>query len=265
LKSQGGSINYNSKIPLAVDSGAVVSNITLSEMVKAVKSAELIPIAKVSILNDNIAPKFNRNLSYKIENSDSLWFDNNVQSGGKPWISPFEADTQEYISQIAKEISSAGFTQVICTDVAFPEFRQSDITYVGEIVKNANRYETLLNTFNTYKENSEGAQVLLEVSAAKILSGTEEVFVPEKLENTTVAVKFTPTDFEKNIAVDGTEIVLKGVKTYDKVKMIFEKVKAKSAELTIVPCINKQAYSDADLAEAKKALTDLGYKFIIVQ
>ena len=150
FKAEGGAIYYKTASETAaLSTDAVKSDITAAQIIGTFRSQGITPIVKLNLLYDNNRydyPDGTRVCSYKFASDNSNWLDNKPSSGGKPWISPFDKDTQEYIAFLADEIYGAGCEIIICDGVVFPPFHNSDLNYIGDIVKSADRYKTLINT-----------------------------------------------------------------------------------------------------------------------
>ena len=112
----------------------------------------------------------------------SRWLDNTKAKGGKAWVSPFSSVTQTYLSDLVKEIADAGFFEIWCTGVTFPNFRSSDLDYLGDQVKNADRAEALTDLLNQLGDAAGAVPVLLYANAQQAESGQAEAFRPDELE-----------------------------------------------------------------------------------
>lgn len=267
LKADGGQIYYLTENETAKSAGAVVGTLTAPAIVKIITDNGMTPVAEINVLKDHIAPKGNSALSYKFENQDTVWYDNDPAQGGKPWLSPFSDATKTYISQISDEIARAGFTKIIASGIVFPPFLQSDLNYIGATVKDANRHIELTAMAQIIKTqaNLTQAETDLKIPALDILSGKSEVFVPEELLGIKIVAEINPSQIpDKIILKDTTELNLLNMGVYDKVKAILQKTSDYAGENVLVPSILKTGLSEADYNEVLRALTDLGYKSYIL-
>ena len=197
LKIQGGTILYKTTVALAEACGAAQGTLTLEEILSAVEEAGLMPVAQCSLLYDNLLPEADATAGYVIAASGTRWLDNSADNGGKPWVSPFSTVTVQYLTDLITEISAAGFVQVWCSDVMFPDFRTSDLEYIGEIVQDANRGDTLTALLNILSDAAADVPIFLETDAASLLDGTEEAFDAEMLEISGIVLDLgTETDAE---------------------------------------------------------------------
>jgi hypothetical protein len=184
LKVQGGQIKYASENKNAQLAGAVDSTLTLDEIYSAIADAGFYPCAQMSLLYDSVYPSYNINASYVTE-SGSRWIDNDINAGGKTWLDPSKEDCVVYLQSLLTEITSAGFQTVLCTDVVFPEFRESDVEYLGEEVVAEDRYKTLVSLIDELEKTAEknNALLMLETDISGYISGDTKQLV----ENSTSA------------------------------------------------------------------------------
>lgn len=133
LKIAGGELCYQTDVALAKSCGAAKGSLQLSEIAEAAKAQGWTPVAQLSLLRDNLLPDADAEAGYMVT-SGGRWLDNTKENGGKAWASPFSDVTVQYLKDITAEVTAAGFSQIWCTDVVFPDFRNSDLTYIGESV-----------------------------------------------------------------------------------------------------------------------------------
>lgn len=180
LKVSGGAVLYQTKSTLAQTCGAAQGTLSLAEMVTAAQDAGFSPVAQVSLLADNLLPDAEPEAGFLVTDG-SRWLDNSQENGGKPWVSPFSEVTIQYLTELVQEVAASGMTQIWCTDVTFPAFRSSDLDYIGQSVQRDDRNMVLIQLTNDMTEAAGTVPVYLEVSAARLAAGTEEVFVPQQL------------------------------------------------------------------------------------
>ncbi len=206
LKVEGGEIYYASKVLGASESGAVKSAITLNEIVSEIKNAGYKPAAEISILRDNIFPLTYKDSGYTLKDSGSAWLDDSAENGGKPWLSPFSETAQSYIRGIASEASEAGFEKIICSDMVFPPFRESDLALIGNPVSGSDRYTGLTMLANMLYNDifSSGSSMMLEVSAVDILQENNEVIQPMLLDVSTIVLDIDFDEIGDEVIAPGT-------------------------------------------------------------
>ncbi len=247
LKTTGGDVNYASQISSAQLSGAVSSDISLSEIVSAITEKGLTPVAEISTVADNIYPVTYKKAAYQFEDGyTGEWLDNKAEAGGKPWLSPFSPVAQDYLCALVDEITSSGIKSVICTDNYFPPFREKDLGYIGEIVKSPERYKGLTGLVNMLAQtaSANGGKVMLEVSASDIINSSAEVFKPEEFGTMSVVVTVNMNDFSG-----------------ESLHSVLDKVKGMTGNMKLVPCV----VSDGDSASAVNTLKSMGYDLYMIK
>lgn len=267
LKIQGGEIYFNTQNAIAMNGKAVKGTLTAADIVRIIKESGLTPVAQMSILYDNLAPRADYHIGYQFENEETMWLDNSPQNGGKPWMSPFSEQAKVYISQLIGEVGNAGFTKLITTDYVFPRFLDSDLNYIGAIVKDPNRNNALTSFAQFVKTEAEkyNMQTVLVVSAVEVMSGTSSVLIPDNLKGITISSQIDIAALPVNITLkDGTVVDLSTLGVYDKVKTITTKVAELSGTTKIIPVLNAIGLSENDVNEAIRAITDLGYSNYVI-
>lgn len=268
LKAQGGEVYFNTQNAVAVRSKAIKGTLALADIVRIIKENQLTPVAEMSILYDNISPKADYLIGYKFENENSMWLDANPQAGGKPWMSPFSDPAKAYITQLTDEITAAGFTKLVVSDVIFPTFRGNDLNYIGAVVKDPNRHTALTSMVNLIKSRTDltKAQTLLKASALDIVSGNSEVFVPAELAGIDFIVQIDIAKLPPSVTLkDQANVDLSKMSVYDKTKTLLSKSAESAAKNKVIPSVDVTGLSEQDAKEVLRAITDLGYKDYIIR
>lgn len=269
LKVQGGKIYYNTASNFAKTAeDAIVGKLYSGQISAIIKKEGFEAIAYVNLLEDNNRYGENRDGSYRIASDDSTWLDNAPSKGGKPWLSPFETDTQEYVQFIASEIAGTGFDYVVFDGLMFPAFRNSDLSYIGEIVKSETRYKALINitdiALNSVRATSSTA--LLNVSAADILAGTEEVFKPDELDFDMITVEYVPSELPSIALINNEETALAELPANNRAYVVFSEIqRLVGDDVTIVPVLRQSDFSQADFNETITAILSLDCESYIIR
>lgn len=261
LKVEGGKIYYNTASAMAESSeNAVAGTMYAGQIASIIKNEGFTAIAYINLLEDNNRYGENRTGSYKTTD-DSTWLDNAPTKGGKPWLSPFDADTQEFVRFISNEVANSGFDHIIYDGAVFPNFRNSDKAYIGESVQSETRYKALVNIANIAAQTSEayGANSILTVSAADVLEGTAEVFKPSELNYSIIAVEYSPENIPPTALINGEEAALSELSANNKAYTVFSEMqRLAGAEIKIVPVLTHAEFSQADFNEVITAVRSLG-------
>lgn len=268
LKAKGGKFYYKtgSQMALSAD-GAVAGDMYAGQIAAMIKNAGFIPIAKVNLLEDHNLYGEYKTGAYRFEGSTSTWLDNAASSGGKPWLSPFDTDTQSYAAYLSNEVSSSGFDSIIFDGIVFPPFRNSDLNYIGAIVKDPNKYKSLISIADIAAKAAEAnnTSVIVTVSAGDVLKGTSDLFKPAELTVKTVSAEYFPGELENTALINGEEIALSELTAYERAKVVFSEIKRLAGEdITIVPALRQTDFSQADFSDTISAFMDLGFDSYII-
>lgn len=265
IKISGGEIYYASQVYEAQMCGAVKSELTLNDITSAIRYSGFKPVAEVSLLRDNIVPQTYPDTGYKTVDDGSRWIDNTVESGGKPWISPFSDTAKAYLNSIADEISAADFDKVIFSDVVFPYFRESDLELLGDEVKSSERYNALTSLANTMysKMTNSGTAMMLEVSVVDILRGNCEVLQPMMLDVNTIVLDVDLDEMGSGVQTDTTLYEFAGTAAENTSKAI-DLVKDKLSDYNVAVRLSGDSFSPDALADAKEVIADHGYSSFII-
>ncbi|MCM1023896.1 MAG: putative glycoside hydrolase [Prevotella sp.] len=263
LKAEGGKIYYKtgSQMALTAD-GAVAGDMYAGQIAAMIRNAGFIPIASVNLLEDHNLYGEYKTGSYHFEGTTSTWLDDSAANGGKPWLSPFDTDTQSYAAYLSNEVSGAGFEYVIFDGIVFPNFRSSDLNYIGASVKDPNKYKALISIADIAAKAAEtnGASVLVTVSAGDIISGKSDLFKPAELTVKTVSAEYFPNELDSTALINGEEVALAELAAYDKAKVVFTEIKRLAGEdITIVPALKQTDFSQADFSDTISAFMDMGF------
>ncbi len=265
MKTEGGIFHYKTDIDFVdtvIDGDdPVVSELTASEIANAAEAEGLRPAALISVLYDNNRYGDYRDGSYR-SLDDSTWLDTSPEKGGKPWLSPFDPVTQEYLCDIVRELSEAGFKEIICDDFIFPEFRSSDIELLGEDVSPyGDRHLALsgLAVMLTEAGAETGAQVMLRITANSVIKNYSELFYPYDLQGCSIIIDYSENNISRTMVYNDSEYILDGMDMYEKTSAIYKNVTSQCLDMETFPMIEEDSMSADDFSKAVKALTDMGY------
>lgn len=251
LKTTGGKVNYASSVSTASLSGAVSSDLTLSEIVNAVTEKGLVPVAELSTVADNIYPMTYKKSAYQFDDGyTGEWLDNRAEDGGKPWLSPFSSEAAEYLCALTDEITSAGIKTVICTDNYFPPFREKDLGYIGEIVKSETRYKGLTDLVNKINSSaaSNGGKAMLSVSAADVFNSSAEVFKPEEFGAMPVVVTINMNELSET-----------------SVSSVLKKLDEMTGGMKLVPCLITEGQTETWVSSSINTFKSMGYDLYMIK
>ncbi len=264
LKAEGGNLNYKSQLPLVQNTNVCISDISASEIATIISEYHMKPIARINTLTDHLIPKVDRYMGYRFENENSAWYDNKVEKGGKPWLSPFAPKTIQYLADVAGEVSDAGFETIIICDLEFFPFRKNDFTYIGEIIQSEDRYKALLNVADAM-QNAIGNTINLEVSAKSIIDGTCEAFKPTETPEIIYLVTYNSSEFKSTVKIAGEEKAIREMAESEKAVLVLNEVKSKANGREIIPCIESESLNDTSIKDIISALVEAGYDSYVLK
>lgn len=257
LKAKGGLIYYKSAAELAVKEGTIKSEITAPRLAELVKAAGLAAIAEVNLLEDNVNCKITKAAGYSFE-SGGAWYDNSIENGGRPWLSPFSATTKTFFTQLAGEVSTAGFDLIICSGVTFPPLRAGDLNYIGTIVKDPVRYKILVEAVAVFENAAKAANVKLavELSAKQVLEDTCEAYRPAEMKPDFYMLTYNAAEIGNKMMLGDTEIFNKDTPIAERIKTVFTRAEEKVGA-PILACVERTDLAPADLAAAIPAMWEV--------
>jgi len=264
LKTKGGAIYFETYSDEAIISGAVQSRMSPDVIAQTIKLAGYTPCAEISTFRDHIVPMSYHEYSYNTVDDNSLWYDNSPENDGKPWLSPFSEGSINYVSFLVSEAVSAGFEKVVCSDIMFPEFRDSDLEMLDPVLANKDRYKVLTSASNKLYETaiSEGASMMLEVSAVDILRNKAEVLDPMLLSVNTVVLDIDLDEIGSEVKNIATVYEFNGTPAENTVKML-GLAKDSLSDFNVVVRISG-TLSEEDAEEARQAVLQEGYNSFIL-
>lgn len=265
LKISGGEIYYASQIYEAQACGSVQSELTLDEIVSAIRAEGFTPVAELSLLRDNLLPQTYPDASYKIASDGSNWLDNDSASGGKPWASPFSELTQAYLNSIAGEVAAADFDKIICCDAVFPPFKESDIELLDFDTDSEDFHTALtlvVNQLYSSTTNS-GSAMFLEISAEDLIMGYDDIIQPMLLDVSTLVLDIDFDVLDSGITTDTTLYEFAGTPSENAVKAM-DLVQDKLSDYNVVVRLSGDNTDEDSLLQAKDSISDLGYSSFII-
>lgn len=265
LKVSGGEIYYGTNNYYANSAGIVQSYTRLSDIVSAISSAGYKPVASVSIFYDNIIPDYFRDMSYLTVDDGSQWIDNDIEAGGKPWMNPFSQSSVSYNNDIVEEIAGAGFDKVVCSDIVFPDFRPSDVEYLGERVVSIDRYMALTSAANTFYETimSKGSSMMLEVNASDLLKGKDDVLQPMLLKVSSVILNIDLDLISYGVYTGDTVYEFTGTPS-ENVKKMLDLVSGDVEDFNVAVRVSGATLSTQDLIDTKDEIVEYGFDSYIL-
>lgn len=265
LKARGGKIYYATASQEAHACGAVSSSLTLADIVKAIEDSGFKPAAEISTFYDNQLPTYLPEAGYVTVDDGSQWVDNDPQHGGAPWTTPTSAEALTYITDIIGEATDAGFERVICTDIMYPYFRESDLALLDEQYGRTDRFLALTSAANLFYEKSVsgGASMYVGVSAADMLRGNCDVLNAPLLSANTVVLSID-TDELKDGVTDGKMLYEFEGSPADMTEKCLGFLSGRLTDFNVTVRISGSAATAEELAAAKDKAAAHGYSSFVI-
>ena len=265
LKESGGNIYYATNNYYATSSGIVCSALSAKDIASMITSAGYKPVALVSTFNDNTVPMYFQDMSYLTYADGTLWIDNSAEAGGKPWMNPYSESAVNYNADIVDEITAAGFDKVVCSDFVFPDFRQSDIEYLGDRYVRSDRYMALTSAANLMydKAMKNGSRMFLEVNAADLLRGKNDIVQPMLLKVNTVILNIDLDAISYGVYTSDTVYEFNGTPA-ENVKKMLDLVGEELDEFNVVVRVSGSAAGVQELLDAKDEIVECGYDSYVI-
>lgn len=131
VKDAGGNIYYPSAVAMAA-AGLSPTQLDLPSLIKAFSENGVTLTAKLYAYRDPIAASANRSAAVNYRGQEGvLWLDNAQDKGGKPWLSPYSAEAQQYILDMVAELTQMGFGHIVVDAVQYPAVYSLDYTGYG--------------------------------------------------------------------------------------------------------------------------------------
>ena len=264
LKNTYGNVFYNSNLESVKAVSAVdASAINVVDVLTMLKQKGITPIAEINAFKDVIGTK---NSEAKIKyagNSSWSWLDR--QEGGKPWLNPYSSAAQKYITDIALELTTLGFENIMVSSVMFPDVKTGSYADFGEIANTVSRDRALSDFTASLKTalNSKGAKLMLRfnykeaIDANNIIYGgknplsfSADVFVPEA----------SLSDYSGRIELQGEVIEDAALDAAQTLSLVSKDIKAVAGDknLTLIISgktdLNGKTYTDAQIEAQINAL-----------
>ena len=254
LKDRNGYFRYKTAIEGAADSVLVTGTMTLEEIMKVFRENGIVPIAEIAVLSDEKGCELFTDMSYKcIDSPATSWLDYSL-SPPRRWANPDSSATREYFAKVTAELMTAGFENILLTDVIFPNFQHYDNVYIAAKYFAQDRYKLLYNVVK--------AGNMIEMKASDVIGEefgrTAEVLNDvSQLHGNSVALIISRSDLPTDAGYPADAKTL--------VETVLSLAAKKTGDLRIVPVIDSSGFDDAERAKIAGSLGSLGYDSYIMR
>lgn len=255
LKSDTGGFLYKSEIAGIKDSEAVTGTLTAKQIYDTITEAGLEPQARINTLKDHTSPSYVDDIKF-VAVEGWGWLDNYADQGGKPWVSAFGSRTPQFVSSVVRELSNAGFKQIVLANTVFPAFRPADYGYLADINDSKKRSDALWSVVSACQEAAGDAKLLIEMDAAELL-GTERLSTTAELANDRAKLE------ETELLLDYTGMVTSGANSYAQARSFIGRMQGAYSGQRYSVVISRSQLSQADLDAVTQAFTESGINVFI--
>ena len=172
VKTEDGLLLYSSQISSVKDTELVAGSMTASQIVGVVKDRGFERVvALVPALYDKSTPQYVADTGYRFADESYAWLDAAANNGGKQWVDPFRGGTRNYYTQLVRELTGAGFDEVLLSEMRFPKFTTYDQTILDQRNFAGNRYTALTSLYSSVNSAAGGGKTAVAVDIADVLAG----------------------------------------------------------------------------------------------
>lgn len=168
LKDKNGNLYYVSDTEAGKASATATADaLSLSAVTDAfavLREAGVSPVPLLYAFEDAVASRTIAGAKVTVAgHADWTWYDDDPQSGGRPWLNPYADAAQAYITALSEELQTAGAGAIMLDGVYFPtQTAQADFTAAGDASLSKDQ---VLTQFMTRMDTLCDIPVLLRCSA----------------------------------------------------------------------------------------------------
>lgn len=267
VKDADGNLWYASQTELALAARATKdAALTLSALQEAADTLEtysLTLVPRLYAFRDNTAPRYLEAAKVSVQGDPtSTWYDNDPSAGGRRWLNPYAADARRYITALSAELSNAGFSLLMLDGVQFPD--QEYLAYYGDATQTALSRSELMAQFAAEMNAAVGEDGWLLCSTALAAVGEQTTVYggnPVTFGAPAVSPWVLPSQMGKQLTLSGETVAAPAEHPYEAVTLLLSQLNARlqfmeeSARPVIVPWLQADGYSAAQIAEEVRAVT----------
>ncbi len=269
LKGADGVIRYASATELAVQAESIAADaLTMDELKAALQTLRdkgFTPVPRLYAFADPLSPRHLENARITVQGSPkSTWYDNAPDKGGKRWLNPYAPDARRFITELAAELRGAGCDLLMLDGVQFPN--QTSRAYFGEFAETSLSRAEILSQFAAEMTEAVGSGhwMLSSPALAAIGDGTQPFGGnPLTFGAPAVSPMLLPSSLGNKLTVGTQKLSAPASHPYEAVSLLAAQIKARVELIAadkrpaIVPWIQADDYSAAQIADEVRALTEL--------
>lgn len=263
LKCEGGALLYRSEVQGASASGATGdAALTIAEIAQALQAHQLSGIAQLALLEDTYYPAYDPTAGFLLEDGFSRWLDNKPEKSGKPWMSPFSDSAIGYLQALTGEIMQAGFPLILCTDLEYPVFYDTDLELLGNQVQNRQtRAEAPIQVLNSVNQTAsdQGGAAMYGFSLYDALNRDAEALQPVILNTQSAVVYIDPNSFRDSFWYNNAKVNLSGMSMPERLEVLMPIAQELCGDMHLIPCFRERSFRQQEREQAEAWLHANGY------
>lgn len=260
VKNDTGDLLYATNISSIKNSDLVKGTLPAGQIASVAKGMGLEIKALLPALRDHAAPAYVEDTGYWFKDDSSAWLDNYADRGGRRWIDPFRKGSSDYLSAVAKELTDAGFDEVLLSQMRFPVFKPYDQTILDGKYFTATRYTALTALYNNVN-SADGGKTAVVINMSDLLAGYGKSYgdTAEMLSDSAfdgkIYLNITLSEFGNTLKISDKESVSLPADPAQKAKALMSKAaEYLGTKYTIVPVIAPENMSGEQVAKCYEAM-----------
>ena len=261
VKDTEGNLLYSSQVPAVKGTDIVTGTMPAGQITSVIKSRGFTSVkALLPTLLDKNTPLYVEDTGYRFADDSYGWLDAAANNGGKPWVDPFRTGTKQYYAQLVRELTGAGFDEVLLSEMRFPAFNTYDETILAARNFTPTRYTALTSLYNNAGGASNG-KAAVAVNIADVLNGYGKAFggsaeiLSDKSFTGTVYLTIKLSDFGTTLATGETTKINLPADPAQKVKTLVSRAAGYiGTNVTVVPVVEPAGLTPQALAACYGAL-----------
>ncbi|MCH5201209.1 MAG: hypothetical protein J1F60_09650 [Oscillospiraceae bacterium] len=257
LKDVEGHLLYKSELADVKDTEIVTGTMTAQQIVSVIKGKGFTEVkALTPTLYDRLAPVYVDDMCYRFAAGGVQWLDGAPDKGGKRWADPFLDGTKDYYKRLTKELTDAGFDEVLLSELRFPNFMPYDRSLLEKRNFDDNRYTALTAVYKAAGSKAAAAVNMKDVLAGYGESwGSTAEILADKSFTGTVYLMIDLTDFGTTLATgENTNISLPADPAQKVQVLVSRAADYIGTNVTVIPVIGTKGLSVEALGKCYEAL-----------
>lgn len=262
MKDMEGHLLYRTQVSSVKDAELVTGSMPAAQIISAIKGKGFASArALLPTLYDRTTPQYVSDTGYRFADDSYAWLDASPNNGGKQWVDPFRNGTRSYYTQLVKELTNAGFDEVLLSEFRFPYFTTYDETILSTHFFSNTRYTSLTGLYNSVNSAS-GGKAAAAVDIADVLAGYGKSYsgsaelLSDKSFTGTLYLMIDITAFGNTLATgEKTQINLPADPAQKVQTLVSKAVTYIGTNVTVIPVIEPNGLSAEALGRCYDALS----------